>query len=42
MAGLYWLLQQLTGWTLAEQPAEVVRTLVLLVNAVPFGSIFMS
>lgn len=37
MAGLYWLLQAITGWTLVREPAEVVRTLLLLVNVVPFG-----
>jgi hypothetical protein len=36
MAGLYWLLQQLTGWTLASQPFLVIRTLLLLVNGIPF------
>ena len=37
VAGLYWLLQRLFGWTLAEQPAWVVRTILLLINALPFG-----
>jgi hypothetical protein len=36
LAGLYWLLQQLTGWTLAANIWEVVRTMVILVNAIPF------
>ncbi len=36
LAGLYWLLQLVTGWTLAEQPFAVVRTIVFLVNGVPF------
>lgn len=36
-AGLYWLLQQLTGWTLADNPWAVVRTLLILVNVVPFA-----
>jgi hypothetical protein len=35
MAGLYWLLQQVTGWTLATHPFAVVRTLLLLVNLLP-------
>jgi hypothetical protein len=35
MAGLYWLLQQVTGWTLAQQPFAVVRTLLLFVNVLP-------
>jgi hypothetical protein len=55
VAGLYWLLQQVTAvvfallqpllgdsyvpsrWTLADHPAEVVRTLLLFINALPFG-----
>jgi hypothetical protein len=37
LAGLYWLLQRLTGWTLAEHPFRVVRTILVLVNAVPFA-----
>jgi len=36
MAGLYWFLQQVTGWTLAAQPFAVVRTLLLLTNLLPF------
>src|SRR5262245_30412934 len=36
VAGLYWLLQLLTGWTLQDNPFEVVRTILLLVNLVPF------
>jgi hypothetical protein len=36
MAGLYWLLQQLTGWRLATDPFAVVRVLLLLVNWLPF------
>jgi hypothetical protein len=35
MAGLYWLLQQVTGWTLVTHPFAVVRTLLLLVNLLP-------
>jgi hypothetical protein len=35
LAGPYWVLQKLTGWTLAEQPGEVVRTLLVLYNALP-------
>lgn len=37
IAGLYWLVQTLTGWTLAAHPFAVVRTILLLVNALPFG-----
>jgi hypothetical protein len=36
MAGLYWLLQLVTGWTLAANPFPVVRILLLLVNWLPF------
>jgi hypothetical protein len=36
LAGLYWLLKLLTGWTLADQPFAVVRTIVLFVNAGQF------
>jgi hypothetical protein len=36
MAGLYWLLQLLTGWTLTDNPFPVVRILLLLVNWLPF------
>jgi hypothetical protein len=37
MAGLYWLLQQLTGWTLASNYVEVVRVLLLIVHPLPFA-----
>jgi hypothetical protein len=37
LAGLYWLLQLVTGWTLADRPNEVIRTLLLLINGVPFA-----
>jgi hypothetical protein len=37
VAGLYWLLKLITGWTLAQQPNEVVRTLLLFINGVPFA-----
>ncbi|MGF1579646.1 MAG: hypothetical protein ACFCD0_09810 [Gemmataceae bacterium] len=36
MAGLYWLLWQLTGWTFATDVWKVVKTIVILVNVVPF------
>lgn len=32
LAGEYWAIQQVTGWTLKEQPYEVVRTMLLTVN----------
>lgn len=37
MAGLYWLLQKLTGWTLAGQYLEVVRVLLLVIHPLPFA-----
>ncbi|MFN9245503.1 MAG: hypothetical protein ACK6DS_00380, partial [Planctomycetota bacterium] len=37
MAGKYWLLQQVTGWRIDRQPLEVVRTLLLVENVLPFG-----
>lgn len=37
IAGLYWLLQLCTGWTLEKNPFAVVRTILLLVNALPFA-----
>ena len=36
VAGLYWLLQTLFGWTLTAHPSAVVRTTLVLVNIVPF------
>ena len=32
LAGEYWLLQTCTGWTLSQQPFEVVRTMLLCTN----------
>jgi hypothetical protein len=37
VAGLYWLLEKLTGWTLATNLFEVVRVILLLVNVLPFA-----
>jgi hypothetical protein len=37
VAGLYWLLQWLTGWTLARDPFEVVRAILFLVNLLPMA-----
>lgn len=36
VAGIYWLLQQLTGWTMANNIWAVVKTILLLINVVPF------
>ena len=32
LAGEYFLIQKLTGWTLADQPFQVVRTMLILTN----------
>lgn len=37
IAGLYWLLQMLTGWNLVDEPAEMVRLVLILVNVLPFA-----
>ncbi|MBM4068135.1 MAG: hypothetical protein FJ271_04230 [Planctomycetes bacterium] len=36
VAALYWLLQLVTGWTLADHPFAVMRTILLLINLLPF------
>jgi hypothetical protein len=36
VAGEYWLLQKLFGWTLEDQPFAVVRVVLLTVNVLPF------
>ncbi len=35
LAGPYWLLQRITGWTLATHPYHVGRTMLVLVNVLP-------
>jgi hypothetical protein len=37
VAGLYWVLKTLTGWTLTTHPFLVVRTILLVVNLLPFA-----
>ncbi|MBI3411517.1 MAG: hypothetical protein HY040_24580 [Planctomycetes bacterium] len=37
VAGLYWLLKMLFGWTLDSHPWAVVRTILFLVNIFPFA-----
>ena len=37
IAGLYWLLKLVTGWTLTSNPNEVIRALLLIINGVPFA-----
>ncbi len=36
MAGEYWLLKHLFGWSIAERPWEVIRVCLLSWNALPF------
>jgi hypothetical protein len=35
VAGGYWVLKHLTGWTLRDQPFQVIRTLILVFNLGP-------
>jgi hypothetical protein len=35
VAGLYWLLQYLSGWTLKDDPQIVVRSILMLINWLP-------
>jgi len=37
LAGLYWLIFHTLGWSLIDNTATVVRTMLLLVNAIPFA-----
>jgi hypothetical protein len=37
LAGVYWGVQKVTGWTLAENPYEVGRVMLLLVNVLPLA-----
>ncbi|MDH3718904.1 MAG: hypothetical protein OES79_12355, partial [Planctomycetota bacterium] len=41
LAGEYWLVRQLTGWTLAEQPFEVVRLMLITINVLPMIVLFV-
>src|SRR5262249_37572270 len=36
VAALYWVLKTLLGWTLANHPFSVVRTILVFVNLLPF------
>src|SRR5262249_50223812 len=36
VAGEYWLLKKLFGWTLTENPFEVVRVVLTTINVLPF------
>jgi hypothetical protein len=37
VAGEYWVLKKTFGWTLKEQPQEVVRTVLLTINVLPLA-----
>jgi hypothetical protein len=37
VAGLYWLLHLVTGWSFSSRPNEIIRTLLLIINGVPFA-----
>jgi hypothetical protein len=36
LAGEYWLLQRLFGWTIADEPWRVIPTILITVNVLPF------
>ena len=36
LAGWTWMLEKVTGWTLKEQPAAVIRTTLFFLNILPF------
>ena len=38
LAGIYWFFFNVLGWSLIDQPAVVVRAMLLLVNALPFAA----
>ena len=40
LAGEYWLIQQITGWTLEKNPYEVGRLMLLTVNVLPLLALF--
>jgi hypothetical protein len=37
VAGLYWLLRAVFGWTMSKDPFAVVRTILFVINIVPFA-----
>ncbi len=41
LAGEYWLLQTCTGWTLSQQPFEVVRTMLICTNVTSLVLMFV-
>src|SRR5262249_8962222 len=36
-AGAYWVLKQAFGWSIAQQPFEVIRTIVIVFNVLPWA-----
>jgi hypothetical protein len=38
VAGEYWVLKKTFGWTLKDQPQEVVRTVLLTINVLPLAA----
>ncbi len=42
VAGPYWLLHRLTGWTLADHPFTLGRTLMVLFGLVPFAAMVLA
>lgn len=41
LAGEYWLIHQVTGWTLADQPYAVGRLMLITVNVLPLVLMFV-
>src|SRR5438093_3725377 len=41
LAGEYWLIKKLTGWTIAEQPWKVIVPILLTVNVLPLIAYFI-
>ena len=37
LAGIYWIILNVFGWSLIDNPTTVVRAMLLLVNALPFA-----
>ena len=42
LAGEYWVLQRLFGWTLSDHPWEVVRTILFTVNWLPLDRLSLA
>jgi hypothetical protein len=41
VAGVYWVVRAVTGWTLNDQPEETMRLILLLVNVIPMLAAFL-